>query len=971
MNTVDKIAIQLKAGNEAFVRELYSRWEAFVEQHLVRIADRVLSRRDETETVIEITKLEVDLGSIREEQFDRNFPLLLEEKLEEALLKSLLYGSGNTIRRRAETEHFADLLFEFLLKGSLPWHLSGQYRDIGLLFRTVMQQEAGRLRAFLQTYGHYTSLQQRLVYQLDDRELEEGIRLLAPGESTFIQSYVRFLRAKYRQLEQPDIRETDHRNAVWLVVYAYLLNNQSSWFNRKRFVMQTITRLAAHYNLSYETLLAILANVPSNLSGFGAVPPGLFLLIAQLQQEIVASALPETQTDAEEWYRYLSTTWKAGHTIPTQSQRLKALIVLLSKEDSAYRLLKQMQEVEILRLVKLVIPQESTFVIAYAHSLDLQQEQGVLQGKAGGEFRIFKWQVIFPLLLTANAASFNRKHLVWSVLKRIASRYNLTIQELLSYLYRELEIHKVDRSLATILTDLYRETREQGNPDPLVQSWEEADEIAAVIRREIALTVEETELLRERFSRADFRESLLNALNEKSRFFLLNLLFPVEKRFLTAYATALDLQQQNGVLEGKTGGRLQRLKWTFIYDVLYASEHLSFNAEYVVSRVLQRMAAHYNVSYTELLAFFRSEMETAGVVFPFDLLRVLENLHETQVTSQAEKEKPSAVTTSEQATAEQIEQAKALLEHFFGTEAVVRKWIAELAVQIHFVRFLEPVLQAGDTVYRFLQAEWKIAVSRELILWLLLRLSPRFRYMSQAAILQELLQLFATKLTVTQQTTLLQQLDRMAAAHPIVNGLKRPEALQAGAGEDDAASAKETEPKVEDEAETMVGATTYLSNAGLVLLSPYLPHLFSRLELVKEGKFVDRDAQIRAIFLLQYTVFGERDFPEHEMGLNKLLTNFKTGIPIPRTLELTENEKTTVESMLLAVIKQSGKLSNSSIAGFRESFLQRDGRLENQDDQYLLSIEEKTYDLLLDTLPWNFKTIKYSWMPKAIHVKWR
>ena len=123
MNTVDKIAIQLKAGNEAFVRELYSRWEAFVEQHLVRIADRVLSRRDETETVIEITKLEVDLGSIREEQFDRNFPLLLEEKLEEALLKSLLYGSGNTIRRRAETEHFADLLFEFLL-ANFPNHFS-------------------------------------------------------------------------------------------------------------------------------------------------------------------------------------------------------------------------------------------------------------------------------------------------------------------------------------------------------------------------------------------------------------------------------------------------------------------------------------------------------------------------------------------------------------------------------------------------------------------------------------------------------------------------------------------------------------------------------------------------------------------------------------------------------------------------------------------------------------------------------
>ncbi len=968
MNTVDKIAIQLKARNEDFVRELYSRWDAFVEENLIRIADRVLTRRDETDTVIEITRLEVDLGSIREELFDRNFPLLFEEKLEEALLKSLLYGSGNSIRRRAEAEHLAELLFEFLLKGSLPWHISDKYRDIGMLFRTVMQTEAARLRAFLQTYGHYTSLQQRLVYQLDDRELEEGIRLLAPGESTFIQSYVRFLRAKYRQLEQPDIRETDHRNAVWQVVYAYLLNNQSSWFNRKRFVMQTIARLASHYNLSYESLLAILANVPSNLSGFGAIPPGLFMLIAQLQQEIVATAVPETATDAEEWYRYLSTTWNAGHTIPTGSQRLKALIVLLSREDSAYRLLKQMQEVEILRLVKLVIPQESTFVIAYAHSLDLQQEQGALQGKAGGEFRIFKWQVIFPLLLTANAASFNRKHLVWSVLKRIASRYNITIQELLAYLYRELEIHKVDRSLATILTDLYRETREQGNIDPLLESWEEADEIAALIRRGTALTVTETELLRERFSRSDFRESLLDLLNEKSRFFLLHVLFPKEERFLSAYALALDLQQQNGVLEGKTSGRLQRLKWTFIYDVLYASQHLSFNAEYIVSRVLQRMAAHYNVAYKELLTFFRSELQTAGVTFPFDLLRVLENLQEAQEPTPTEIV-PSK-TPAEQATQEQIEHARALLEQFFGNEALVRNWIAQLAEQVLFVRFIEPVLQVGEVLHRFLQTEWKISVSRELILRLLLRLAPRFQYLSQAEILQQLLQLFATRLSVTQQTQLLKQLDRLAATHAIITGLKRLEIL-ASEQPEETGQAASTEANPENEEEAITGSTTYLSNAGLVLFSPFLPQLFARVGLVEAGKFIDRDAQIRGIFLLQYAVFGDQAFPEHEMGLNKLLTAFKTGIPIPKTLELTETEKTTVESMMQALIKQSGKLTNTSIAGLRASFLQRGGRLEDHDDIFLLTIEEKSYDLLLDTLPWNFKTIKYSWMPKAIHVKWR
>ncbi|MCC8155256.1 MAG: hypothetical protein LIP01_14345 [Tannerellaceae bacterium] len=34
-------------------------------------------------------------------------------------------------------------------------------------------------------------------------------------------------------------------------------------------------------------------------------------------------------------------------------------------------------------------------------------------------------------------------------------------------------------------------------------------------------------------------------------------------------------------------------------------------------------------------------------------------------------------------------------------------------------------------------------------------------------------------------------------------------------------------------------------------------------------------------------------------------------------------------------------------------------------------MDEKAYDILLDTIPWNFHTIKLSWMQKPIYVKWR
>jgi hypothetical protein len=64
-------------------------------------------------------------------------------------------------------------------------------------------------------------------------------------------------------------------------------------------------------------------------------------------------------------------------------------------------------------------------------------------------------------------------------------------------------------------------------------------------------------------------------------------------------------------------------------------------------------------------------------------------------------------------------------------------------------------------------------------------------------------------------------------------------------------------------------------------------------------------------------------------------------------------------------------LGQTSVAGLRESFLQREGCLSRKDDAWQLLVETRSYDMLLDRLPWGFATIKYSWMPGAIRVDWR
>ena len=74
--------------------------------------------------------------------------------------------------------------------------------------------------------------------------------------------------------------------------------------------------------------------------------------------------------------------------------------------------------------------------------------------------------------------------------------------------------------------------------------------------------------------------------------------------------------------------------------------------------------------------------------------------------------------------------------------------------------------------------------------------------------------------------------------------------------------------------------------------------------------------------------------------------------------------------MLHDVINHWKALRNTSVAGFRESFLKRKGILVNAESSWTLHVEKKPFDMLLNMIPWGFSLIKLSWMKKHIQVEW-
>lgn len=166
------------------------------------------------------------------------------------------------------------------------------------------------------------------------------------------------------------------------------------------------------------------------------------------------------------------------------------------------------------------------------------------------------------------------------------------------------------------------------------------------------------------------------------------------------------------------------------------------------------------------------------------------------------------------------------------------------------------------------------------------------------------------------------------------------------------------------------GEKIYIENAGLVLVHPFLSTLFDRTSLVKNGEFVNDEAKFRAPHLLQYLVNYEQATPEHALLLNKILCGIEYQEALTLGVVLTELEKDTANELLYVVTQQWEKLKNTSINGLQESFLQRGGSLCLSSEGWTLVVENKAFDVLLQTLPWGLSFIKNSWMTEPIFVEW-
>jgi hypothetical protein len=181
---------------------------------------------------------------------------------------------------------------------------------------------------------------------------------------------------------------------------------------------------------------------------------------------------------------------------------------------------------------------------------------------------------------------------------------------------------------------------------------------------------------------------------------------------------------------------------------------------------------------------------------------------------------------------------------------------------------------------------------------------------------------------------------------------------------------KEQKPEKKKKAEKAVDEPLFVRNAGLVILHPYYNRLFTTLNLVVKNKFVNVEAQIRAVHLLQFIATGKTEHPENELVLNKIICGLPLDTPVPMDVGLTEDELRVASGLLSGAIANWPRMKTMSPDSLRGTFILREGTIKEESDRWKLFVEKGSFDIMLKTIPWAFTFVRMGWMPKFIMVEW-
>ncbi|KUJ59464.1 hypothetical protein AR687_22965 [Flavobacteriaceae bacterium CRH] len=967
-------------------------------------------------------------------QSDKNFTVFINELREETktgLEVNESLDSEVYLEKATAKNHFEALHYYFFF-GSLPFEY-GYYtpQKISLLLEVIIKKHPEEFIHLFRKQHNIVQFTERLILVGPEATLLAIIRLMETTKSDFIISYYQTTVKIQNKKNLIKTQEREFKKAVLKFILSFLFTSHGSLFNAKMFVENNIKKLAQHYNIDYQTLLLLMTQGMAEAHAIVKDQSSLFFIFTEILGEIrnstnstlsVETIIPENEEDKEEikkskkdkldktyadnlslqdfllfWFAHATIPWWAKEqkntTIAKLFQELVnteptiALLVIKQATQLSFRKPEILNSVSksVLQLFRMLPDGESVLKIWN----DFQQLEAVSKmGISAESLHSFLLKSILETYHQFQFNSFDAQHfyaILMNYLKNAAGTSEDKLEKFFTIQFEENKLPHLKSKINII-------TKEKDNHYDINKSALFPDKNAPYIINSLESSDE--------FSYNEFK--LLTKSNDIFKMPLSTLVhkaYDILKYYLLHNKLPDDIKIDDQSVIAKIMERLVIVIFEQDQNLLHNLMRQD-NAAPAAKMTLHNSFSKYSNQQGRNIANLLKEYEEKDFLIYIKQTwkqdQVFTNLNEIiyfikhQSSDLAQQQLHKQVLQLANTTlhyagiykgAEFTTMIKSLANNTLHELIANYIYILNIAIKDSFER--EKLLlyfrefsfywvaqtnpeNANLFFYRFLtflnhKKNWDI---------------KRF-YQQLIKVPKDIKQLNNTSLqTIVSciQKDTETYLARDKYSQEIMYDVKQ-EVLKKLKFEENSIpiemKEKKTETIYDDEVVKLKeGEKIYIENAGLVLLHPFLSTLFDRTGLVKNGEFVNDEAKLRAPHLLQYLVNFEQESPEQDLLLNKILCGIEYQEAITSGIVLTEIEMNTANELLHVVTQQWEKLKNTSINGLQETFLQRSGSLCLSSEGWTLVVENKAFDILLQTLPWGLSFIKNSWMTEPIFVEW-
>jgi hypothetical protein len=931
-----------------------------------------------------------------------------------ALLRTIRLEAGWLLRQR---------VFEHAVR-------TGDAGPLDEIWPALLDEEPALVEAVVRGLGAEEEVRRAMARGFPDPILSGIAGVLAPGEAGFIED-VTTRPSLFREAAQKQSESwPETRIRLWEFTFAYLLVERGGEFNRRSYLESVVRRMAAHYNLAYEDLLASLSEVLIRTEAPSAARSRMLELLSELRRQAPVSAQPDP-VEEETWTGRLETAMRSGRAAPVREiwadvlvrkpGLLQTVVRRCGVEPAVRRAMCQGLPIPMLQDIAAILePSEIRFIETMVWLPEAAE--ALSKGDSDSGERLL-WEFSFTYLLTDRGSRFNRRAYAASMLRRMASARNLRYEDLFVALAGTIGAGPArgahHAELLALLSELRRETFPDGESRER-PGWLERLENALTTGDAGLIETEWTNRVRlhpeaiarvvRRLARnADLRRKMARTLPLSWLRDIARILEPSETDFIEDVIGQHETFRE-AALPGESREGAGRILWEFTVAYVVLDRGSVFNRRTYLESVIRRLAAHHNLRYDAVLlsiaTVLEEERRKSGRAAA-ELSAIVGELRQglgkgAQASSPATADiadykleaalpRLGRMTSAEiSALVRSVDRLLRRPQDWFVL--LLRNAMADASIVRNLSRILPDrqltrilLLTAGAPAGRLLRlADLLVNASKpgsDAVKWqFLLRMAAErkplpsdFEFVSRFVpwLAQQTGSRGALDLkrNAARRLRLETSQEGTAERRRLIEILESPDARP---GAPLAAGGNVNMKRAPGARESEDGALhIFVRNAGQVLLGPFLPRLFAMTGLLEDNRFRDEDARHRAIHLLQYLVDASLQPPEHLLALNKLLCGLEPDAPVPRTIELTQSEKDAADGLLQAIIAHWTALGNTSVQGLRESFLQREGRLSPSNGNWHLLVQPRAFDMLLDRLPWSFKVTRHAWMDSALYVEWR